>query len=824
MSYQEYLSDFIKKYREYVVSLSDFEFGDTVGKGGFGEVRRAIQSSTGKECAVKTIFNERLEGSKLRRYIGEIETMIHCNNMFLLPFVGFTPEPPYAIVTEFMPNGSLDRYVRDKTGIKLSGKQLTAIAMGIAFGMIHLHQKGIIHRDLKAANIMLDSRLFPRIGDFGIARFEEVEGMTAKIGTPNYMAPELIVTHEYDQKVDVYSYGMILYEMTQGIRPFKSYKMNEIFTMVLKKNKRPEFVKKVPDALRKLIEKCWSTEPSSRPSFEEIFERFRSGEVFFEHTRRSDIEKFLEIIGITEKRNMFYKRKVTEYSYDSYSLEGFTDTDPKLKHFSLYTETSEEEYEEEDYYESQFSSAHIDPRSQEFPKHIELDVLEVTASTFLKFYKPLGKYLTRKLPIPSIKAIISGCLSLMRRDGSFIPLLNQVQFFVNLPSGNSAVLDQIVECYAELFIKFPKLISRQHLSLISDLVGKKPTEMLILHSYYVKDLLMFSNPWPLLDNLLTLQKVLLNKPSGYMYLAIFNHLITSYESYAKERAVHVRGIFIFFLSSKVEENVRTAYDGLCQLYSDYSGIDFKRLASHLMNPNISSAALSLLMRINVPPASDELVNSLLQLTSTTPKAWIPILRISRGESGSRYLVNNLNWLEQAKRHPSDVCRLFLSLFCNESARKNLCENKYFVSFLCSLLGQDDIRLHGAASTILRRSPLTQALIDELTRSGFIRNYIQDAEKNKKNKMMHNVLMLFDALGRAGYSKDFDVLIPVLKLMLEQNGDNAVDVLTVIVTLSYHKNCALKMIKNGFKELFTELSSYDKYNTLAASFLSNVVNL
>ena len=157
--YRKQLEEFIAASPQLITQLSEFEFGDTIGKGGFGEVKRAVEKKTGRECAVKTIFTERLEGNKLRRYLGEVKTMSQCHNMFLVPFVGFTAEPPYAIITENMSNVSLDRFVRNRSGMSLSGTQLTAIAIGIANGMIHLHKIGIIHRDLKAANIMLDSRL-----------------------------------------------------------------------------------------------------------------------------------------------------------------------------------------------------------------------------------------------------------------------------------------------------------------------------------------------------------------------------------------------------------------------------------------------------------------------------------------------------------------------------------------------------------------------------------------------------------------------------------------------------------------------------------------
>ena len=110
--YKRYLEEFSLEKNELVVNLDDFEMGDVIGKGGFGQVRRAIYKKTGIECGIKQIFTERLEGNRFRRYIGEIETLANCDNMFLVPFIGFTAQPPYAIVTEFMPNGSLDKYVR----------------------------------------------------------------------------------------------------------------------------------------------------------------------------------------------------------------------------------------------------------------------------------------------------------------------------------------------------------------------------------------------------------------------------------------------------------------------------------------------------------------------------------------------------------------------------------------------------------------------------------------------------------------------------------------------------------------------------------------
>ena len=841
--YKKQLDEFIAASPDLIVRLSDFEFGDTIGKGGFGEVRRATQISTGRDCAIKTIFNERLQGNKLRRYLGEVATMSQCDNMFLVPFVGFTAEPPYAIVTEFMSNGSLDRFVRNRTGYSLSGTQLTAIAIGIAQGMIHLHKIGIIHRDLKAANIMLDSRLFPRIGDFGIARFGEQEGgMTAKIGTPNYMAPELITSHDYDEKVDVYSYAMILYEMTQSIRPFKSMKMNEIFDMVLKDDKRPPFYRPLPPPLQRLIEKCWATDPDERPSFEEISQAFMSGEVSFEGTRRNDIEKFIQTIKHDEiRRRILRERKEGKRNISSEEYTYYTSEDDDFQNFGAANdwhpkvqkkreeEEEYDEYEEEYYEEDEDQSPKTpmqilnDPKNPQFVSIVQQEANSTTQSTFFSFYKPLSGHLLRKIPPPSMKAIIQAFLSIMKRDRNFIPLFNQAQFFVKVPTNNPDIMNEVVACFTCLFLEFPKLIGQAHLPSITELLTYSPFKMLVLHSYYVKNLLTYNNPWPLLDNLLTVQKVMINKDCGYMYLALFSYLITKYDVYAKERAVHIRTIFLNFINSKVKENVKAAYDGLSNLYTDYANIDFTKINFHLKDPNIWRSALSLLIRIEDISPSPELIQTLLSLVDKSPKAWIPLLAIAETKKGQNILLNNFSWMEQYQKHAPETLRILLVLFKNKDNRSALANSPYFIDLLKSVINKKDKKSHTAAATVLRRIPMTQRLITDLEKKGFFKVYFESAIKSKKNKMLRNVLNLVDSIARVGYTQDYLIIVPTLISQL-QDTENATAALTVIVTLSFHKQCAEKFQNPDLVSYFQNLLKFDEYRTMATTFSANLAKV
>jgi serine/threonine protein kinase len=150
-------------------------------------------------------------------------TLALCGGQYLVPFVGFTVHPPYFIITEFMANGSLDHHIRRPKAANapfvcpLTPTQRTKIAIVIAHGVRRLHEPGIMHRDLKPGNILLDDNLESRVCDFGISRFKgkgDTE-MTRKIGTPSFMAPEQDLEQTYDNKVDVYAYSLILYEMSE---------------------------------------------------------------------------------------------------------------------------------------------------------------------------------------------------------------------------------------------------------------------------------------------------------------------------------------------------------------------------------------------------------------------------------------------------------------------------------------------------------------------------------------------------------------------------------------------------------------------------------
>ncbi|VFQ69142.1 unnamed protein product [Cuscuta campestris] len=198
-------------------------FKDTLGKGGFGAVYKGKLRS-GKFAAIKMLLNSKGNGED---FISEVATIGRIHHVNVVQLIGFCVEgTKRALVYEFMPNGSLDKYVLSQEGSAstMTWEKLRQISLGVARGIEYLHQgcnMQILHFDIKPHNILLDENFTPKVSDFGLARLYSTDNnriatLTAVRGTIGYMAPELFYKNigRVSHKADVYSFGMLLLDMT----------------------------------------------------------------------------------------------------------------------------------------------------------------------------------------------------------------------------------------------------------------------------------------------------------------------------------------------------------------------------------------------------------------------------------------------------------------------------------------------------------------------------------------------------------------------------------------------------------------------------------
>ena len=140
-----------------------------------------------------------------------------------IQFVAACRKPPvYCVITEYLSEGSLRAYLHKLEHKTLSLGKLMTIALDIARGMEYIHSQGVIHRDLKPENVLIDQEFHLKIADFGIACGEAYcDSLADDPGTYRWMAPEMIKKRSYGRKADVYSFGLILWEMVAGTIPYE---------------------------------------------------------------------------------------------------------------------------------------------------------------------------------------------------------------------------------------------------------------------------------------------------------------------------------------------------------------------------------------------------------------------------------------------------------------------------------------------------------------------------------------------------------------------------------------------------------------------------
>ncbi|KAL3372544.1 hypothetical protein AABB24_004874 [Solanum stoloniferum] len=279
---------------EYEIDAKELDFTNSIelSKGTFH-----IASWRGIQVAVKKFGEDVIaDEDKVNAFRDELALLQKMRHPNVVQFLGaVTQSSPMMIVTEYLPKGDLREYLNRK-GVLKPTKALR-FAMDIARGMnyLHEHKEAIIHRDLEPSNILLDDTGHLKVADFGVSkllkvtkRVKEDKPLTYEDSYRRYVAPEVFRNEEYDTKVDVFSFALILQEMIEGYPPFHAKEENDVPKLYAAKE-RPPFkapAKFYAHGLKELIEECWNDKPTERPSFKQIIPRLEFIYKKFDHNKR----------------------------------------------------------------------------------------------------------------------------------------------------------------------------------------------------------------------------------------------------------------------------------------------------------------------------------------------------------------------------------------------------------------------------------------------------------------------------------------------------------------------------------------------------------
>lgn len=290
------------------IRFEELNLQEVIGGGGFGQVWRATWRSTPVAVKVLTGSAQRVNVSRiiLEEFAAEINMLKGMRHPNICLYMGACLDPPNrAIVTELAANGSLWDALRltlQAPFVQCDGKTMTGwptnmyvdnqtppippqgtwpwvlvkrVASGAARGMTYLHSGSppVIHRDLKSANLLLDESYTTKVCDFGLSRLKAQErSMTGNCGTVQWMAPEILANQPYAEPADVFSFGIILWELLTAECPYDGMSAIQCALAVLNRDQRPQIPKWCPPAFSSLIKNCVKRDPGKRPTFSQVCE------------------------------------------------------------------------------------------------------------------------------------------------------------------------------------------------------------------------------------------------------------------------------------------------------------------------------------------------------------------------------------------------------------------------------------------------------------------------------------------------------------------------------------------------------------------------
>ncbi|KAL2942431.1 Serine/threonine-protein kinase EDR1 [Bienertia sinuspersici] len=263
---------------ECEIVWEDLVLGERIGLGSYGEVYHADWNGT--EVAVKKFLDQDFSGAALAEFKREVRIMRRLRHPNVVLFMGAVTRPPnLSIVSEFLPRGSLYRILH-RPNCQIDEKRRIKMALDVARGMncLHTSTPTIVHRDLKSPNLLVDKNWNVKVCDFGLSRLKHNTFLSSKstAGTPEWMAPEVLRNEPSNEKCDVYSFGVILWELATLRLPWSGMNPMQVVGAVGFQNRRLDISKEVDPLVGRIIWECWQTEPNLRPSFAQLCVALRS--------------------------------------------------------------------------------------------------------------------------------------------------------------------------------------------------------------------------------------------------------------------------------------------------------------------------------------------------------------------------------------------------------------------------------------------------------------------------------------------------------------------------------------------------------------------
>jgi hypothetical protein len=615
------------------------------------------------------------------------------------------------------------------------------------------------------------------------------------------MAPELFENHNYTNKVDVYAYGILLWEMVSGSYPFKGQSPVQIAYAVCKLHERPEIPHRAPLSVRTLMKECWAHDPNRRPSFKQVYKRFASGEVKFSDTDDSAVAAMVQTL-LDDKANCDSPPLPTSASADG--PRHFLPTDMRGDKSLLQIIAPIADL-----------SPIKDCSSPNFVEHLERIRRILNPAHAESFFAVVLPHLKKKLPVAVQRSILQATSDFVSANQHCLQIILEMDILSVLPLDGPDVIDPAFGILQSLFSQAPLSISALLFVALSGWLRLRPLYVLRLINIYTclhPPLPLF---WTAADILITQANIFQAPALLETYLRLLFTLTRIVEMFRTACFKYIVTILFRVIATTTGDVLKVTFDVLASVMTKSPTpdmqIDISLLLPGLRDASLTNAALSVLVRMPQQQPTYEVVLELLSIARGSELSCLLLCQYCDIEMVAVKMAEiSSHWIHLGLPTVEHTLRLLLVIMCHRRSRQYLLQGPAVQRFLVGCLELHRPEIVDVVGSIQMAFSLNADFLNKLSQVQFLRRYIEVSCSANNSIAMLRCFELVKTLAKVGFSEDYLRMLPTIKGALEsQAGGWNTLALSLLTTLSRHVDIRKAIVEQKLLELVAEMESTDQ---------------